>query len=191
MSETASTFAIKNLNNKDSSISIGKPILHGEIKLINETLYINSKTQHIGELKNGIIEKTVLIDGFYETQDKACNNKNDQVIIKGRKDKIFISGGKNISTERIKKIVNSIVKDYYLLIHPHEKWGESYSLFINGIDTRVIEDVEKTLRQKLHGELSPFTITFMDGTEKFIGIKPSQKELMNLIPLTLRKQIND
>ena len=191
MSETASTFSIKK-HVKDNSISsIGKPIADGEFSIIDQILHIKTSLLFAGELINGKIVKASLPNNFYRTKDKA-QIKCNEIYLLGREDEIIVSGGKNISLKKISDIISSGFTglDYQLITHPHQKWGESYSIFIISDVNKNQLETTKELRGSLKNEYSPFAIHFLTGEEEYRGIKPSKQELLDLLSKDLKKVIN-
>ncbi len=191
MSETASTFSIKKQTTDKLNSSIGKPIANGEFSIINQILYIKTPVLFAGELINGEIVKASLSNNFYRTNDRA-KIEGDEIYLLGREDEIIVSGGKNISLKRISEMIESRFSelDYQLITHPHQKWGESYSIFIMSDGTINHLETANELKSNLKNEYSPFTIHFLTGEEEYKGIKPSKQELLDLLAEDLKKVIN-
>lgn len=182
MSETASTFALKRHENTLDLLNLGTPIANGNMKIIDGKLALKTSTLFLGTLENETIIPPKIIDGYFQTNDLA-RIENGQLYIQGRSDQIFITGGKNVSLNKINKMIEEIFpgQSFYTLVHEHPKWGESYSIIFgknNTYDQQVIKD---RIFRHLKKEFSPDKIIFLPEDYSFKGIKPSKQELKDLL----------
>jgi len=182
MSETSSTFALKKLQPKDDLKNLGKPIAGGEVRIIDQRLALKTPTLFSGELKNNQVIRPNLHNGFFITNDLA-KIQNGNIYLLGRTDQIFITGGKNISLNEVIKRLDEldINAPLYCFIHSHQKWGQSYSIVIEHCDEKIKHDIFQKITTNLTREYSPSKIYFMTKDDFFVGIKPSVKELHQLV----------
>lgn len=123
--------------------SIGKPIFHSKIKLVDETGIevpvgdpgeIIIKGPHVckGYWKNQKATEKVLVDGWFHTGDIARMDEDGFFYISGRAKEMIISGGENIYCAEVEAVFNDheSVKQCALIGLPHEKWGEAGLLIV-------------------------------------------------------------
>jgi len=85
-------------------ISYGKPLKYREIKIKeNGKIFVKGKTLFKGYVTNKCIDKCRDTNGWFETGDKGKFNADGNLLISGRVDNMFISGGENIHPEEIER----------------------------------------------------------------------------------------
>jgi O-succinylbenzoic acid--CoA ligase len=106
-------------------------------------------------LFKGYLKKKRLLDqrdpeGWFHTADIGYNNENGYLIVTGRKDNMFISGGENIQPEEIESALKNIegVEEVVVVPVPHHEYGQRPVAFIKISDGRQI----KTYQLKNHLE---------------------------------------
>jgi len=130
-------FSMTNEDAKEKIGSIGKPIFHSQIRLVDKDrkdvpvgkageIIINGPHVCKGYWKNPEATKKVLIDGWFHTGDIARMDKDGFFYISGRAKEMIISGGENIYCAEVETVFNDheAVKQCALIGKPHEKWGE-------------------------------------------------------------------
>jgi len=130
-------FSMTNNEAKTKIGSIGKPIFHSQVRLVDE----NKKNVPIGEAGEMIIKgphvckgywenpeatEKSLVDGWFYTGDIARMDKEGFFYIAGRAKEMIISGGENIYCAEVEAVFNNheAVKQCALIGKPHKKWGE-------------------------------------------------------------------
>ncbi|OOF44251.1 o-succinylbenzoate--CoA ligase [Rodentibacter trehalosifermentans] len=101
MTEMASTIFAKP---SDNAPGVGQPLLGREFKLMNEEIWLKGAGLALGYWKNGEIISLTNEQGWLQTKDKGIWKNNELVII-GRLDNMFISGGENIQPEEIERVI--------------------------------------------------------------------------------------
>lgn len=117
--------------------SVGKPIFHGEGKIVDDH---NDQVgvDEVGELLlsgphvfSGYWEKPeeteqAFIDDWFHTGDLARRDEDGYFYIEGRKKDMIISGGENIYLAEVERVLklHPDVADAALFGVPHDKWGE-------------------------------------------------------------------
>lgn len=129
MTEMASTVcAVKNeLDN------VGLPLKHREIKLENGEIWVRGKPLALGYLqKNGKIQPLVNEQGWFQTKDLGEWNSQNRLVVKGRIDNMFISGGENIQPEEIEKILyqSDLIEQVFVLPIDDVEFGQRPVAFI-------------------------------------------------------------
>lgn len=111
----------------DGPFSFGHPLPYREIKLssIGE-IWVRGKTLFQGYVQNdGSLSLPLNAEGYFETSDLGSYSTTSGLQVKGRKDRMFISGGENIQPEEIEKLLRSIDGITYAEVvpTPDEEFG--------------------------------------------------------------------
>ncbi|HBW37052.1 class I adenylate-forming enzyme family protein [Desulfosporosinus sp. BICA1-9] len=123
--------------------SIGKPVFHSEVKLV-DVEGREVATNQVGEL---LIQGNHLAAGYWQnpeataatfrkgwvyTGDLACRDEEGYYSIVGRKKELIISGGENIYPAEVEAVLNSHpdVTEVAVIGVAHEKWGEVPKAFL-------------------------------------------------------------
>ena len=96
------------LNNNDFNVfigSVGKPLIHTDIKIIDNEICIKSKSIMKGYYKNKELTNKKIINGYYHTGDAGYLNEYGYLYVFGRIDNMIIKGGVNIYPEEIENEV--------------------------------------------------------------------------------------
>ena len=117
--------------------SIGKPIFHSDIRVVDKDgkdvpvseageIIISGPHVCTGYWNNPEATKKALIDGWFYTGDMARVDEDGFFYIAGRAKEMIISGGENIYCAEVEAVFNDhvAVKQCALIGKPHEKWGE-------------------------------------------------------------------
>lgn len=117
--------------------SVGKPIFHSEMRLVNvdgedvpvgETGELIIKGAHVcaGYWNNADATKQSLRHGWFYTGDMARKDDEGYFYIAGRFKDMIISGGENVYAAEVESVFreHAAVLDAALIGQPDEKWGE-------------------------------------------------------------------
>lgn len=79
-----------------------------------------------GYYKDQEATDAVFVDGWFHTGDMAVVDSEGYITIVDRKKDIIISGGENISSVEVEKVIQNhpAVFETVVIGVPHEKWGE-------------------------------------------------------------------
>lgn len=99
----------------------------GEICVRGEPLFL-------GYLRNGILENPTDEDGYFHTGDQGRLDSMGRLIVLGRCDQMFISGGENIHPEEIERCLCDIpnIEAALVLAIDHEEYGKRPVALIKG-----------------------------------------------------------
>lgn len=94
-------------------------------KAIGEII-VRSNTVMKGYLKDPVATNEVIVDGWFHTGDMAVLDDEGYITIVDRKKDIIISGGENISSVEVEKVLlnHPAVFETVVIGIPDEKWGE-------------------------------------------------------------------
>ena len=117
--------------------SVGKPIFHSEMRLVDtdgndvkvgQTGELLIKGPHVcmGYWNNPEATAQSLKDGWFHTGDMARQDEEGYFYIAGRFKDMIISGGENVYAAEVEAVFreHSAVADAALIGQPDEKWGE-------------------------------------------------------------------
>jgi fatty-acyl-CoA synthase len=157
--------------------SVGKPVLHGEVKIVNSEMERVSPGE-IGEvvvkgpiLMSGYWNKPeatseVMRNGWFHTGDLATVDEEGYIYIVDRKKDMFISGGENVYPAEVEALLleNPKVLDVAVYGVPDEKWGEvgKASIVMKDGERMSDSEVRKFLARKIGKFKVPKYIEFAD-----------------------------
>lgn len=123
MTEMASTIcAVENeLDN------VGYPLKGREVKLVENEIWVKGSGLALGALqKNGEIRPLVNQEGWLQTKDRGEWNAAGKLVVKGRLDNMFISGGENIQPEDVEKVIyqSGLVSQVFVLPVEDAEFGQ-------------------------------------------------------------------
>jgi fatty-acyl-CoA synthase len=130
---------------KEKPLSVGYPVFHNDLKIVDPTTGVEVKPGEVGELLirgphvfSGYwdepleTQKTIEPDGYMHTGDLVKQDDEGFYYIVGRSKEMYISGGENIYPVEIEEVLyqhDSIALAAVIGI-PDEKWGEVGKAFV-------------------------------------------------------------
>ncbi|MGC6405729.1 o-succinylbenzoate--CoA ligase [Bisgaard Taxon 45] len=128
MTEMASTIFAKR---SDEKIGVGRPLLGREYRLVEGEIWLKGAGLALGYWQNGEIVPFMNTQGWFATKDKGIWRDNELVIL-GRIDNMFISGGENIQPEEIERVIQQwqFVKQVFVLPKADPEFGQRPVAFI-------------------------------------------------------------
>ncbi|MDU8925399.1 o-succinylbenzoate--CoA ligase [Pasteurellaceae bacterium LIM206] len=193
MTEMGSTVFAKA---SDDSDGVGQPLKGREYRLVNDEIWLRGAGLAAGYWRDGEIHPLTNAEGWLQTKDKGCWNGNELVIL-GRLDNMFISGGENIQPEEIECLLqqHESVRQAFVLPKADAEFGWRPVAFIRFSDPDFQSAVLK-LRVWLSDKIEKFKQPvgyFPLDEEKWRRqgtIKISRKLLQNELTFLLGKQTN-
>lgn len=161
--------------NTDSGI-----VLPGRQLKVDESgeILVRGETLCLGYYRAGKIQTVIDETGWFHTKDLGELDESGRLIVKGRIDNMFISGGENIHPENIERamLVAFDIHQVIVVPKPDADFGARPVAFVSG---DLPADWEATLRNKLKGYEIPVKIlAWPTGAEN--SIKANRKFLQNL-----------
>lgn len=137
--------------------SVGKPIFHSEMRIVDPESGLDLEAGTAGELlirgphvcsgywRNPEATDKSIVDGWFHTGDMAHKDEDGFFYIDGRYKDMIKSGGENIYAAEVEAIVREhpAVKDAALIGKPDKTWGEV------GLMVTIFEDGESTTEDDL------------------------------------------
>ena len=178
MTEMASTVFAKQ---SDGKIGVGQPLLGRAFKLVNEEVWLKGAGLAMGYWRDGDIVPLTNAEGWLQTKDKG-QWLDDELVIRGRLDNMFISGGENIQPEEIEKVIaqSDLVKQVFVLPKYDEEFGQRPVAIVE-FHTSFNESAVESLNVFLQGRLERFKqpVAYYELPQDLIqgAIKISRKAL--------------
>ena len=178
MTEMASTAFAKQ---SDGKIGVGQPLLGREFKLVNEEVWLKGAGLAMGYWRDGCVDPLTNAEGWFQTKDKGQWLDNE-LVIQGRLDNMFISGGENIQPEEIEKVIaqSDLVKQVFVLPKHDEEFGQRPVALVE-FHMPFTESAVESLNVFLQGRLERFKqpVAYYELPQDLIqgAIKISRKAL--------------
>jgi len=139
--------------------SVGKPIFHSEMRIVDPESNMDLEPDTAGELlirgphvcsgywRNPEATAKSIVDGWFHTGDMAHKDEDGFFYIDGRYKDMIKSGGENIYAAEVEAIVRDhpAVKDAALIGKPDKTWGEVGMMIV------ILEDGHTTTSDDLKG----------------------------------------
>ncbi|HDZ47451.1 hypothetical protein LCGC14_0057490 [marine sediment metagenome] len=159
---------------------VGRPLLNREVRVVEGEIQVRGETLFCGYLNNGEIDPALNDEGWFATRDKGHFTTEGALVVEGRLDNGFISGGENIQPEAIEQrlVDHPGVAQALVVPVPHPEWGERPVAFIDWHGEAVSEQALSTwVREALPGFMVPDAwLAWPPG----VGFKPSRKQFTEL-----------
>lgn len=138
-------------------------------KSIGEII-VRSNTVMNGYLKNQEATDAVIVDGWLHTGDMATMDSEGYFTIVDRKKDIIISGGENISSVEVEKVIQNhpAVFETVVIGVPNDKWGEvPKALVVLKPNAKATEEnIIQHVRASLANYKAPKSVEFLDEMPK-------------------------
>jgi fatty-acyl-CoA synthase len=166
----ANCFSMTDEDSRPKSGSVGKPIFHSQMRIVNPETGADVPLGEAGELlisgphvcsgywRNPQATAKSLVDGWFHTGDMAHKDEDGFYYIDGRYKDMIKSGGENIYAAEVEAVFRDhpAVKDAALIGKPDSKWGEI------GLMIVVLEEGQQSgqaeLKQFCQGRLARYKI---------------------------------
>lgn len=182
----------------EKSHSMGKPVFHGEIKVIAPESEKEVETGNVGEIcilgpqvfkgywENQEASRQVLTNGYYRSGDLGKKDDQGFIYVVDRLKDMIISGGENIYPAELESVIatHPDIADVAVVGKPHEKWGEIPVAFVvKKPDTDISEhDIVNLCRQNLAGFKCVKEIHFINEIPRNTLGKVLKRSLRNQTP---------
>nr|WP_241728216.1 long-chain fatty acid--CoA ligase [Dietzia maris] len=176
----------------DHAGSIGKPVVHVDLRIVNEMdedvdpgetgeLAIRGPNVFAGYWNNAEATEDVLKDGWFLSGDLARRDDEGYYSIVDRKKDMIISGGENVYATEVEQVLyqNPDVAEVAVIGRPDPRWGESVAAVVvctPGADIKAEELISWT-RQRLAAFKCPRTVVFLDALPRTATGKVIKRDL--------------
>ena len=138
--------------------SVGLPLMHGEVKVINEKgREVSRGSGEVGEIcyrgpmtMLGYLNmpektrETIDDEGWFHFGDLATVDEDGYIYIVDRKSDMYISGGENVYPREVENtlIDHPKIQDIAIIPKPDEKWGEVGLAIVNPVPDSGLTEAE-------------------------------------------------
>ncbi len=135
--------------------SAGKPSVHAEIKLVDNTgddvppntdgeILVRAPSMTAGYWDAPELTETLITDGWLHTGDVGRFDDDGFLYISGRKRDMIISGGMNVFPAEVEDVLirHPAVAGVAVIGVPHEKWGETVCAVIETNPGATVDEAE-------------------------------------------------
>lgn len=173
-----------------TQVKTGLPIVGVQLRVVDENgndipadekavgeIVFRSNAVMKGYRKDQVATDAVIKDGWFHSEDMAVVDPEGYITIVDRKKDIIISGGENISSVEVEKIIQNYpaVFEAVVIGVPDEKWGEVPKALVvlkPGVKANEME-ILQFVREHLAGYKIPKSVEFREelpkgGTGKFL-----------------------
>ncbi|GAB4191474.1 MAG: o-succinylbenzoate--CoA ligase [Calditrichia bacterium] len=190
-SEMASTITVARKKDKNLTTS-GKVIPYREITIDDESqILVRGETLFLGYFHKGTIKRPKLPgDGWFATGDLGKIDEHGNLIVLGRKDHMFISGGENIYPEQIENVIKTLdfIEEAIVIPMPDPEFGQRPCLFIQAgltVDEQIKSRILNYIRLHLPSYMVPADIRLIPESMQNQGIKISRHLLHQYLKSSL------
>ena len=154
-----------------------RPVAHG----VRGSIWVAGENVFSGYLVKGKLDRSVIVDGWYNTKDMGYLDINGLLYIDGRSTDMFISGGSNVYPQEIERVLRQLswVGECAVVGVPDSKWGEIGVAFITSDELEFFD--EKVCIDTIRKHLGSYKVP-----KYFVPIPELPKTAMNKID---RKQL--
>src|SRR3989338_6764119 len=133
LTEMASQVATSKCLTKEDPLPCGQILRFAQTRISDDhEILVKGKTLFQGYVKGEGIEPSLDKQGWFHTGDLGCLNEDGTLIVSGRKDNMFISGGENIQPEEIERHLCHIEGIVQAVVVPvkSEEFGDRPAAFV-------------------------------------------------------------
>lgn len=190
LTEMSSTVTMKKVAAEDllrSPLSSGTLLADRQLRISNDGIIeVNGPARFLGYLENENISSPFDSNGWYSTGDRGSVNDQGELVVLGRVDYMFISGGENIQPEEIELVLRSDSRIDEVVIVPirSERYGQRPVAIVRLTVACPVHDLqpelESLLRMRLPGYMIPSAwLSWPPVSDNAADIKINRRELQN------------
>lgn len=112
---------------------VGSPLPGREVCIRQGEICVRGATLFAGYFKAGQLARPLDEEGWFHTRDKGHFTPAGELVVEGRLDNLFISGGENIQPEAIEQrlVDHPAVAQALVVPIPSDEWGQRPAAFID------------------------------------------------------------
>ncbi len=180
LSETASQVTTTQPNASIEELRTAGRVLPGRVLKIasNNEILVRGATMFDGYLDGQTTTCPFDSDGWFHTGDLGHWDTAGRLVVFGRRDNLFVSGGENIYPEEIELALLNVPGIHQVIVvpQPHQEYGQRPVAFVDG-DLAQIDRWRHILAERLPRYKIPDR--YLSWPEQF-GLKPNRRDLQRL-----------
>lgn len=157
----------------------GRRLPHRRLRVVDEEIQVAGAPLFQGYVTEDGIEAPLTDDGWYQTGDRGRIDASGRVHVRGRLDRMFVSGGENIQPEEVESTLERLgeVERAVVVPVPDEEYGQRPVAFVRLADGGAISDIEAQLRRSLPGFKIPDAFHSLPQSIETNGLKIDRSAL--------------
>ena len=184
MTEMASTIFAKI---SDDKIGVGQPLQGREYRLVDGEIWLRGAGLALGYWQNGEVQSNLNQQGWLASKDKGEwreENGQGELVIVGRIDNMFISGGENIQPEEIERLLlqSGLLQQAFVLPLADKEFGQrpvAIVEFCADFNQSAVENLKVFLQGRLERFKQPIAYLPLPADLAQGAIKISRKMLQD------------
>lgn len=161
--------------------NVGTPLNGREVQIVEGEIWVRGAGLALGYWQNGEIQPLTNAQGWFATKDKGAWNEQGKLVVNGRLDNLFISGGENIQPEEIEQVLfaSELVEQAVVVPWADDEFGFRPWAFVQFREPFSQQEVEKLqffAKQRLEKFKQPVGYLPLPPTVQ-TGLKISRKQL--------------
>ncbi|BBQ54837.1 AMP-binding protein [Aeromonas jandaei] len=159
---------------------VGKPLPGREVCIREQEICVRGATLFAGYYRGGTLDLPLDADGWFHTRDKGHFSESGELVVEGRLDNLFISGGENIQPETIEQrlVDHPAVAQALVVPVPSDEWGQRPAAFIDWHGEPVpYPELAAWIRATLPGFMVPDR--WLPWPDLGGNLKPQRKQYQN------------
>ncbi|MNZ23098.1 2-succinylbenzoate--CoA ligase [compost metagenome] len=137
---------------------VGRPLPGREVCIRQGEICVRGDTLFAGYFQAGALVLPLDEEGWFHTRDKGHFTPDGELVVEGRLDNLFISGGENIQPETIEQrlVDHPAVAQALVVPIPSAQWGQRPAAFIDWLAEPVPHaELAAWIKQSLPGFMVP------------------------------------
>lgn len=159
--------------------SVGQPLIGREVRLEQGEIWVRGTCLAQGYWQNGQIVPLTNQQGWFATKDLGYWNEQGQLVVSGRADNRFISGGENIQPEEIEQVLfsSTLVRQAVVVPVSDVEFGARPVAFIAPFSTQAVSYLQNFVINHLERFKQPIVYFPLADKWQVEGLKISRPQL--------------
>jgi O-succinylbenzoic acid--CoA ligase len=122
----------------------GRPLPHRQVEISNDgEILVRGETLFTGYIKSDIVYRPLDMDGWFRTGDLGDLDESGYLLVWGREDNLFVSGGENVQPEEIEEALSGLggVEEAIVVPVGDQEFGALPVAFVRSVGGSVEPDV--------------------------------------------------
>ncbi|MCK3654370.1 o-succinylbenzoate--CoA ligase [Pasteurellaceae bacterium Macca] len=163
--------------------NVGKPLAGREVKIVGEEIWVKGAGLALGYWQNNQLIPLSNHQGWYQTKDRGRWNGKGQLVVEGRLDNMFISGGENIQPEAVESLLLEVdgVERVFIVPIADPEFGARPVAFVKfnaPFGEQAVENLQQFARchlEKFRQPMAYFPLELVENAQQ--GLKISRSAL--------------
>jgi len=116
-------------------LTSGRVLPHRELRLAEDgEILVRGRTLFAGYVEGDAVERPLDREGWFHTRDLGELDGEGRLLVRGRRDNLFVSGGENVQPEEIEEALRreAGAEEAVVVPVPDEEWGARPVAFLKG-----------------------------------------------------------